>query len=205
MFDFGGVVIESPFIAFAEFEKERGLPAGFLRSINATNPDTNAWAKLERSEISVEEFDVQFRNESSLLGHAIGGAEVLQLLSGAARPEMVYALDVLTGHGYRIVCLTNNVRSEESRPKDVANALSKFERVYESSELGVRKPETAFYEAVLDDLGVDPSAAVFLDDLGVNLKPARAMGITTVKVESAPQALDDLGRLLGLNLLEGTT
>jgi len=200
MFDFGGVVIESPFIAFANFERESGLPAGFLRSVNASNPDGNAWAKLERSDVTIDEFDQLFAEESELLGHRVSGSAVLRLLYGDVRPKMRAALDRLVELEYRIVCLTNNVVSDGEVRADVADAMSRFEKVYESSEMGSRKPEPAFFQAVLDDMQIDPTHAVFLDDLGINLKPARAMGITTIKVSSEDQALADLEAVLGVSL-----
>lgn len=200
MFDFGGVVIESPFVAFKKFEEESGLPTGFLRLVNATNPNDNAWAKLERSDVTIEEFDELFAVESGAFGHSVRGSDVLQLLFGAVRPAMRQALDSLPRLGYRIVCLTNNVVSDGEARSDIADAMSCFERVYESSAMGLRKPETDFYLAVLDDLGIEPSNAVFLDDLGINLKPARAMGITTIKVTDEGQAIRDLENVLGVEL-----
>jgi putative hydrolase of the HAD superfamily len=202
MFDFGGVVIESPFVAFEKFEEETGLPKGFLRTVNATNPNDNAWAKLERSDVTIEEFDELFAVESEAFGYRVHGSEVLQLLFGPVRPAMRLALGLLPRLGYRIVCLTNNVVSDETERNEIADAMSCFERVYESSAMGLRKPETEFYRAVLDDLEIEPSNAVFLDDLGINLKPARAMGITTIKVVDEVQALRDLENVLGVQILD---
>lgn len=201
LFDFGGVIIESPFVAFAKYESNNGLPAGFLRTVNATNPDTNAWARLERSEISLEAFDALFAFESESLGHRVPGAAVLDLLHGEVRPAMRWAVGELRRRGYRIACLTNNVATDREVRHEIAEAMSLFDSVYESSRMGARKPETAFYEAVLDDLGIDGSEAVFLDDLGVNLKPARALGMHTIKVTGEAQALDELADLLGEPIL----
>lgn len=201
LFDFGGVVIDSPFVAFAKFEEESDLPAGFLRTVNATNPNENAWAKLERSDITANEFDELFATESERMGHAVRGNDVLKLLFGPVRPRMRRALDQLPALGFRIACLTNNVISGAEVRSDIADAMSCFERVYESSAMGSRKPEVEFYNAVLDDLRIEPAEAVFLDDLGINLKPARALGITTIKVVDEEQALGDLGDLLDVDLL----
>lgn len=197
LFDFGGVVIESPFIAFAEYEKSNGLPPGFLRMVNATNPHTNAWARLERNEVSLERFDELFAAESEARGHRVGGAAVLELLYGELRPRMRWALGELRRLGYRIACLTNNVRHDEEVRPDIADAMSMFEAVYESSRMGVRKPDPAFYRAVLEDMGIEGADAAFLDDLGVNLKPARALGMHTIKVVGEAQALEELADLLG--------
>ncbi len=197
LFDFGGVIIESPFIAFARYEQDNGLPDGFLRTVNATNPDGNAWARLERSDVTVEQFDSLFAAESETLGYRVPGSDVLELLHGEVRPLMLRALGDLRRLGYRIACLTNNVALEHDVRDEIAHAMSLFDAVYESSKLGVRKPETGFYEAVLDDLGIGAAEAVFLDDLGINLKPARSLGIHTIKVTREAQALDDLAELLG--------
>lgn len=201
LFDFGGVVIDSPFVAFAKFEQENDLPAGFLRMVNATNPNDNAWAKLERSEIELDEFDELFAVESGSMGHRVEGSEVLNLLFGNVRPRMRNALERLPALGFRIACLTNNVISWGETRQDIADAMSCFEKVYESSAMGSRKPETEFYRAALEDLGLAPEEVVFLDDLGINLKPAKAMGITTIKVTSEEQALRDLGDVLAVDLL----
>jgi len=202
MFDFGGVVIESPFIAFATYEEANGLPSGFLRQVNASNPDGNAWAKLERSDVTIDEFDALFAEESKSFGHEVRGREVLKLLHGEVRPGMRRLLDVLPTLGFRVVCLTNNIATDVDVRPDIADAMSQFERVFESSEMGSRKPEPEFYRAVLDELGVVPSEAVFLDDLGINLKPARAMGITTIKVGGETQAIADLAEVLGQDLTQ---
>jgi putative hydrolase of the HAD superfamily len=195
------VVIESPFIAFAKFETERSLPAGFLRTVNATNPNDNAWAKLERSDIAIDEFDELFASESEQLGYRVRGGEVLQLLFGPVRPRMRQLLDLLPSLGFRIVCLTNNIVSDGDVRLDIADAMSCFEKVYESSAMGSRKPEPEFYRAVLEDLQVEPAEAVFLDDLGVNLKPAKALGITTIKVTDEIEAIRALGTVVGVDLL----
>ena len=197
--DFGGVILTSPFDAFNRYEAEHGLPRDFIRSTNALNPHDNAWARIERREISAEEFDVAFADESMARGHRVPGRDVLALLGGDVRPEMVVALDRVIAAGYVTACLTNNVASE-SRP-DVAEVMARFDHVVESSKVGVRKPVPSFYTHACETAGVDPREVVFLDDLGVNLKPAKAMGMTTVKVMSAEQAIIDLGAVLGLDLV----
>jgi putative hydrolase of the HAD superfamily len=199
LWDFGGVILSSPFEAFNRYEAERGLPTDFIRSVNAADPDRNAWALLERSEISAADFDLRFAQESERLGHRVPGSDVLALLSGDVRPEMVAALDCVSRAGYRTACLTNNVRGADSRP-DVEAVMSKFDHIVESSKVGCRKPEIRFYEIACELVDVEPAGCVFLDDLGVNLKPAAAMGMTTIKVLSAEQALTDLEQVLQLTL-----
>jgi putative hydrolase of the HAD superfamily len=206
--DFGGVILSSPFEAFNRFEREAGLPLDTIRGINATNPNTNAWARFERSDITAAEFDREFAVEAAARGHDIGGARVLSLLRGDVRPEMVRALDIVKAAGYATACLTNNMSSHDS-PGTSSDGdehphhdiMSRFDAVVESSKVGVRKPEPRFYEIACELVGVTPNQCVFLDDLGVNLKPAAAMGMTTIKVLSAHQALSDLEACLGITLM----
>lgn len=196
--DFGGVLLASPFDAFNDYEAAHGLPMGFIRSVNAADPDTNAWAQVERREMSVQDFDEAFAVESGRLGHSVPGSEVLGLLQGAVRPEMVAALVRVIEAGYVTACLTNNVVSDD-RP-EVRPIMARFHHVIESSKIGARKPDRAFYERACEIAGVGPRAVVFLDDLGINLKPARALGMTTIKVTAADQAIADLEAVLGVPL-----
>ncbi len=201
--DFGGVILTSPFEAFNRYERDHGIPLDFIRGVNASGPDTNAWARLERNDISPEQFDVAFADESAERGHRVPGADVLALLSGDVRPEMVVALERIIAAGLTTACLTNNVVSDDrtspSHPL-VAEVMGMFDHVVESSKVGVRKPEPRFYEIACELAGVAPQHCVFLDDLGINLKPARAMGMQTIKVTSAARAIDDLAEIVGLDL-----
>ena len=199
LWDFGGVILSSPFEAFNRYEAANGLPTDFIRSVNATNPDANAWALLERNDVGPDEFDALFADESEALGHRIAGADVLGLLSGEVRPEMVMALDRVIRAGYRTACLTNNVVGGEQR-MEVGDVMVMFDHVVESSKVGCRKPEPRFYEIACELVGVDPSECMFLDDLGINLKPAKAMGMTTIKVGAAEPAIEELERVLGIAL-----
>lgn len=202
MWDFGGVILSSPFEAFNRYETEKGLPLNIIRSVNATNPDSNAWALLERNDISPAQFDAQFADESEALGHRIPGADVLALLSGDVRPAMVAALDHVIASGFRTACLTNNVVSTSPDPSprqiEVAAIMGKFDHVVESSKVGCRKPEPRFYEIACELLDVSPTQCVFLDDLGINLKPAAAMGMRTIKVGAPEIALQELSGHIGL-------
>jgi putative hydrolase of the HAD superfamily len=137
------------------------------------------------------------------LGHRVPGVDILALLSGSVRPEMEVALDAVIAAGYITACLTNNVVSDDTgttKRSDVAKVMAKFDHVVESSKVGVRKPEPRFYEIACELAGVEPSECVFLDDLGINLKPARAMGMLTIKVGKPGPALDDLATILGIPL-----
>ena len=198
LFDFGGVILSSPFEAFAHYERDHGLPHGFLRRVNATNPDTNAWARLERSEVAFDEFCDLFEAEALGLGHRVVARDVLGLLSGELRPEMVEAVRRCSER-LTTALLTNNIASMAGGDR-VEGVLAYFDEIIESSKVGVRKPDPRFYELACERLGIQPGDAVFLDDLGVNLKPARAMGMTTIKVEDPAQAIRDLELVVGFPL-----
>ena len=212
IWDFGGVITSSPFEAFNRYEAAQGLPENFIRTLNATNPDTNAWARFERSAISADEFDTAFRSEALAAGHDVPGSDVLALLAGDIRAEMVAVLDGLKARNYRLACITNNVKTGNDdapnpgmarsveKARQVADVMARFELVIESSVEGVRKPDPAIYQLACDRLGLAANQCIFLDDLGVNLKPARGMGMGTVKVLSAAQAIADLAALLGHDL-----
>lgn len=208
IFDFGGVITSSPFEAFARFEAERGLPDGTIRGLNAINPDDNAWAKFERAEISADAFDTLFCSEAAAAGHAIRGSAVLALLSGNIRPRMVAALDNLVAAGYRIACITNNVPAGKGagmagsaeKAAALADVFARFEHVIESSKVGIRKPDPRIYQMMCDALAVEAASCIYLDDLGVNCKPAAALGMAAIKVTGEDQALADLGALVGLAL-----
>jgi putative hydrolase of the HAD superfamily len=202
MFDFGGVISSSPFEAFAHFEAAHGLPSGFIRTVNGTNPDDNAWAKLERSEVDVETFGALWSAEARALGHDVDGRRVLEQLAGEIRPRMIEAIRIC-GKSYKTACLTNNfVSAEAGLSEAVAGVYALFDAVLESRVLGVRKPDPRFYELACEALGVHPEESVFLDDLGINLKPARALGMHTIKVVDPDEAIAELGALLGLALTD---
>lgn len=198
LFDFGGVITTSPFEAFERYERAHALPSGFLRRVNATDPDTNAWARLERSELDLAAFDHAFAIESDRLGHRVPGSDVIGLLAGDLRPEMVRALEVITAR-MKTGLLTNNVVGLD--PSDaIAEVLGHFDVIIESSLVGVRKPDPSFYELACHRLDITAAEAVFLDDLGINLKPARAMGMTTIKVTDPAAALAQLEAIVGFPL-----
>jgi putative hydrolase of the HAD superfamily len=201
LWDFGGVLSSSPFEAFARYEDEQGLPHGFIRTVNATNHHTNAWARFERSELDLAGFDAAFADESDALGHRVAGADVLELLTGDLRPAMLAAVRRCRDHGFVTALLTNNVAPMQERGwAEEVGLADLFDVVVESAVEGVRKPESAAYELVLGKMGLDAAEVVFLDDLGVNLKPARAMGMATIKVDDPDVALAELEELLGVSL-----
>ncbi|HBX78070.1 MAG TPA: HAD family hydrolase [Acidimicrobiaceae bacterium] len=198
-FDFGGVITSSPFDAFAAYEERAGLASSTIRTINATNPDVNAWARLERNQLSLSQFIPEFEKEAAELGFQVDAREVLGCLSGSLRPTMVEFVQRCAAH-YQVALLTNNVAdhvmNSERDGEEVAQLLGCFSAVIESSKVGKRKPDPEFYELACTTLGVEPTRVVFLDDLGINLKPARAMGMTTIKVEDPAAAIRAASRLL---------
>jgi putative hydrolase of the HAD superfamily len=197
LWDFGGVILESPFDAFARYEESTGLPSGFLRRLNATNPDANAWARMERSEVSIEEFADLFEAEAAAAGHRIDARGVLSLLSGAVREEMVEAVRRCAARLPTGLVTNNFVVDGWARRTDIDDVMALFHVVIESSKAGVRKPDPQIYEMACAELGAEPSETVFLDDLGINLKPARAMGMQTIKVVDPAAALDELEQAVG--------
>jgi putative hydrolase of the HAD superfamily len=202
MFDFGGVITSSPFDAFGRYEREQDLPAGFIRILNSTNPDTNAWSNLERGVLDVNGFAEAFEAEALCLGHEVDGRVVLSLLGGDVRPAMVQAVRRCSMK-FETACVTNNFGIEGMpTPPQVAAIYALFDVVLESRTLGVRKPEPLFYELACEAVGVQPDEVIYLDDLGINLKPARAMGMHTIKVTDPAEALAELSAVTGLALAD---
>lgn len=195
LWDFGGVILSSPFEAMRRYEEEAGLPRDFLRSVNATDPHGNAWARLERNEVSIDDFCDLFEAEASEAGQKVDARAVLALLVGELRPQMVEAVKRCKER-LKVGLLTNNFAWGDG-PREVRDVVALFDAVVESSKVGIRKPEPRFYELACELLDIRPDEAVFLDDLGVNLKPARAMGMTTIKVVDPDEALDQLERAVG--------
>ncbi len=205
IWDFGGVFTSSPFEAFARYETENGVPKDLIRRVNSTNPDTNAWALFERNEIDTRGFDELFLAESTALGHPVPGRDVLPLLSGSVRPAMVAALKACKQR-FKVGCITNNMVSHHSpgadAPQRAAGAMGQimplFDQIIESSKAGVRKPDPKIYLMMCDLLAVAPSACIYLDDLGINCKPAAALGMAAIKVVSVDQTLTALSALTGI-------
>jgi putative hydrolase of the HAD superfamily len=206
IWDFGGVFTTSPFEAFNRYETRRGLPKDLIRTVNATNSDSNAWALFERGEIDRLAFDRKFLAESTALGHPVRGADVLPLLSGEVRPRMVDAL-LHCKRRFKIGCITNNMlhghgpsmATDTDRASRASDIMRHFHAIIESSKAGVRKPDPRIYLMMCELLGVEAKACVYLDDLGINCKPAAHLGMTAIKVVTEEQALADLERATGLS------
>jgi putative hydrolase of the HAD superfamily len=209
IWDFGGVLTSSPFEAFADFEMRQGIEPGFIRRVNSHNPDHNAWARLERDELSAEGFDLAFALESEALGHRIAGSEILPLIAGTIRPAMVQALRIIS-ETLKTGCITNNFKAISTlQTQDSKLSFAKlykrdimclFDHVIESALVGIRKPDPAIYKMMTEALDVDPERCIYLDDLGINLKPARAMGMQTIKVTDPSASIDQLSSLLQIDL-----
>ena len=207
IWDFGGVLTSSPFDAFNRYEAEHGLPEDFIRSINATNPESNAWARFESSTVTLEEFDRLFEAESRTRGYPVPGRRVVEMLSGSLRPRMVEALRRCK-ESFTVACITNNMKTglgpsmagTSTRREQTERVMALFDLIVESSVEGIRKPDPRIYELTCSRLRVPPDACVFLDDLGINLKPARALGMHTIKVLSEDQAIAELQAVTGLSL-----
>ena len=205
LWDFGGVFTSSPFEAFNRYEARRGVPKDFIRKVNSTNHECNAWALFECSRIDAQEFDLKFLEESTALGYPLRGADILPLLSGELRPRMVTALRACKQR-FKIGCITNNVvhpngpamAANLDAAARVAEVMQLFDAIIESSKTGIRKPNPEVYLMMCDRLGVPPRACVYLDDLGINCKPAAQLGMIALKVVTEDQTLSELGRVTGL-------
>ncbi len=197
IWDFGGVITSSPFEAFNQFEEANGLPKDIIRTINSENPDTNAWAKFESDSITIDVFNDLFLKEAKAKGFDIKGRDIIKLLKGSIRKNMVSFLRELKSD-FKLGCITNNVKSssEENNDNETKEAMSLFDHVIESSIVGIRKPNPEIYMMSCDALKVSPDQCIYLDDLGINLKPARELGMTTIKVIQPEDAIQEVRNLL---------
>lgn len=201
LWDFGGVITSSPFESFNRYEAANGLPKDVIRGLNATNSDTNAWARFERTEVSFDEFCDLFEREAKAAGYVVDARLVMEALDGDVRPEMIVAIERLRAGGLKLAGVTNNVaRQSPGQSPGKVDFRPLFDVVIESSVVGVRKPEVRFYEMACEALAVSPRECAFLDDLGVNLKPAAAMGMRTIKVVDPASALAQLEAIVGFAL-----
>jgi epoxide hydrolase-like predicted phosphatase len=209
IFDLGGVVLPSPFAAFRAYEQAHGLPHRFVSEIIVRGGEHGAWSRFERGELGIDDFAVAFEAECAAGGGTVVVADLFGSMTGESTPvpEMASAIGTIRAHGLRTAALTNNWadtdgESHVTGESPLASALAGlFDTIVESSRVGLNKPDPRIYQLVCDQLGVTPPEAVFLDDLGANLKSARAMGMTTIKVDDPVAALAELGEVLGIDLL----
>lgn len=196
-------MVDSPFESFERYERDNGLPAGFIRTLNTANADENAWARLERGELTFDAFCEAFEKEATAAGGGLDTRDLFSKLTGSFRPQMVEAVRRCSEH-FKTGLLTNNFSSIEGpwagKRAEHGELLGLFDVVIESSVTGIRKPDPRFYLLACEKLGIEPKNAVFLDDLGVNLKPARELGMFTIKVVSTDEALEALEAVLGIPL-----
>ncbi len=202
IFDLGGVVLESPLPAIAAFEADAGLPPRFISRLVIEGGDDGPWAQLERGELTPALFAEAFSAQGEAAGHAVDATEMLRLIAATAVPRdvMVAAVARLRTAGLRVGALTN-IWPMPGRDADLDPLKRQFDHVVESFRVGMRKPELRIYELACRTLDVSPADAIFLDDLGGNLRTARALGMTTVKVGDPVAALAELERLTGVTLL----
>jgi putative hydrolase of the HAD superfamily len=204
LFDMGGVVMESPLAAIAHYERAQGLPPSAINRVVAASGESGAWARLERGELTVATFCPTFEADCRAHGLTVDAAALMAAIAAAGRPRpaMLEAICRLRARGLRVGALTNNWRREGPDDDGVPHALrAHFDAFVESRAVGLRKPDPAIYVLACRELGVEPARTAFLDDIGANLKPARALGMTTIKVDEPVAALRELGTLLGLDLL----
>ncbi len=200
IFDLGGVVLGSPLHAITAYERAHGIPEGFINRVVVSTGREGGWARLERGELSVERFYAVFDADCASAGHAISSQDLMARIAeiAAPRPAMLEAIACIRRRGLVVAALTNNWTSEREDTSDALRPL--FDVFVESRALGLRKPDPRIYHHACEQMGVEPPQAIFLDDIGRNLKPARAMGMTTIKVGDPETALRELERTLGFSL-----
>ena len=199
IFDLGGVVIDSPLHAIARYERELGIPEGIVNRVVVDSGPSGAWSRLERGEVAMLDFHRDFEAELRAAGHAISAADMMARIALCGpRPAMLEAIRRIRARGLRAGALTNNWASERSEPAHELKDL--FDAFIESSKVGLRKPDPRIYQLACSALGVAPSDAVFLDDIGRNLKAARELGMRTIKVDAPEPALAELSGHLGFAL-----
>jgi len=204
VFDIGGVVQESPLHAIARYEREHGIEANAVNRAVVAAGEQGAWARLERGELTIEAFYAPFEADCRAHGVPVDGRQLMARIAeaGVARPQMLEAIRRLRAEGLGVGALTNNwVGDRPSVKTPLGLSLrAHFDVFIESAVVGLRKPDPRIYALVCEKLGVAPARVAFLDDIGRNLKPARALGMATIKVDDPDQALRELGALLGLDL-----
>jgi len=202
VFDIGGVIQDSPLHAIARYETDHALPAGSINRAVAAAGETGAWSRLERGELTVEAWCAPFERDCHAHGVTVDSARLMRYIAeaGRERPIMVRAVGRLREGGLRVGALTNNWATETA-PTGPHPIARHFDALVESRAVGMRKPDPRIYQLICRRLGVEPAEAAFLDDIGTNLKAARALGMHTIKVDEPAQALRELGALVGLDLL----
>jgi putative hydrolase of the HAD superfamily len=199
IFDLGGVVVGSPLHAIAVYERELGLERHAVNRVVVSTGHGGAWSRLERGELELEAFYPAFEADCAAAGFGIDAREMMRRIALATepRPVMLEAIRRLRAAGLRVAALTNNWIAEEEGTRLLAPHFDVF---VESAVVGMRKPDPRIFEHACEALGVPPAETALLDDIGLNLKAARELGMTTIKVDDPDTALDELGTVLGLML-----
>jgi len=195
IFDLGGVVVGSPLHAIARFERDHALPAGAVNQVVISSGPTGAWSRLERGELTLADFYPAFESDCAAAGHRLSASALMTTVAQATapRPAMLEAIRRIRARGLAAAALTNNWITEDER----AGALRAHFDVYvESAVVGLRKPDRRIFEFACRELAITPPEAVFLDDIGTNLKAARELGMTTIKVVEPAAALAELATVL---------
>jgi putative hydrolase of the HAD superfamily len=203
IFDIGGVVVGSPLHAIARYERDREIVAGTINRVIVESGHGGAWSRLERGELGLEAFCADFDRDCAVAGPTFSAREMMDRIAASItpRPQMIAAIRRIRGRGLKVAALTNNWVTDEP----VENPLrALFDVFVESSVLGLRKPDPRIYEITCERVGVPPSQVIFLDDIGRNLKAARELGMTTIKVDDPDSALGALGELLGFACVESS-
>ena len=207
VFDLGGVVLGSPLHAIAAYERENGVPENLVNRVVADTAPNGAWSRLERGEIEMSRFFRDFEAECEQAGAKIDARAMFATMAEASRPRpiMLEAIARIRDRGLITAALTNNWAPEptESGASPAAGAVdlrAHFDAFVESSVEGLRKPDPRIYELVCERISTEPARAAFLDDIGANLKPARALGMTTIRVVEPEAALRELESVLGFAL-----
>lgn len=201
VFDIGGVVQDSPLHAIARYERDHGLPAHAINRAVVASGETGAWSRLERGELTLGAWCAPFESDCRTLGVAVDAARLMTYIAqaGRARPQMLRAIARLRERGLRVGALTNNWATDDPSPPP-HSLREHFDAFVESRAVGMRKPDPRMYRLICRELGVEPPQAAFLDDIGANLKSARALGMHTIKVDEPDQALRELSALVGFDL-----
>ena len=199
LFDLGGVVVGSPLHAIAAYEEELGIPLGSVNRVVIGNGADGAWARLERGELTLEPFYEAFDRECVAAGARLSARTLMERVAGATapRPAMLEAIRRIRDRGLIAAAITNNWVAEEGSAGSLRHL---FDLVVESAVEGMRKPDPRIFTIACERLGIAPSDAIFLDDIGSNLKTARSLGMTTIKVVEPDAALVELEGLLGFPL-----
>jgi epoxide hydrolase-like predicted phosphatase len=205
IFDLGGVVFDSPLHLNREYEALHGLPENLIaRVVGGYGGQDGAWQRLERGEIRLPEFCERFDDDIRAFGANVSTADLMRRMSEKSqpRPVMLAAIRKLRRHGFKVAALTNNWVTHDAYDEMMQPLREEFHVFVESCKVGLRKPDPRIYALACERMGTSPEAAVFLDDIGGNLKAAKALGMTTIKVGEADAAIRELEGVTGIELTD---